>query len=366
MSAKQVAPDPSFEKELRKARISTAGWETDFSRHSVPFSEIFSGGVPRDGIPPIDNPDFVAVEEANQWLEAQEPVISIKINNEAKAYPLQILTRHEIVNDVLDGVPVAATFCPLCNSAIVFDRRLGGVVYDFGVSGMLRNSDLIMWDRQTQSWWQQLTGEAIVGKLTGSQLTLVSSAIVSWKDFSAANRHGLVLSRDTGFSRDYGINPYTGYDRPDNPPFLYRGDLDSRLLPKERIVAVTVNGENLAFPFKTLQRERVVNHNVGGQDLAVFFKPGTRSALDSQLIRESKDVGATGVFDTCVDGRKLTFRLDGENFVDGETGSVWSILGEASKGPLAGSKLSPVVHADPFWFAWRAFKPDTTVYQANT
>ncbi|MGB6850975.1 MAG: DUF3179 domain-containing (seleno)protein, partial [Thermoanaerobaculia bacterium] len=161
-----MEPDPDFGEELRQSRISTSGWKTDFSRHDLPFSEILSGGVPRDGIPPLDKPEFATVDEAGRWLEDQEPVISFEINGEAKAYPLQILTWHEIVNDVVGGVPVAVTFCPLCNSAIVFDRRLGGVLYDFGVSGNLRSSDLIMWDRQTHSWWQQLTGEAIVGELT--------------------------------------------------------------------------------------------------------------------------------------------------------------------------------------------------------
>lgn len=365
MPAEQVAPDPNFEKELKQARISTAGWETDFSRHSVPFSEIFSGGVPRDGIPPLDNPDFVTIEEADRWLEDQEPVVVYEMDGEARAYPLQILTYHEIVNDELAGVPVAATFCPLCNSAIVFDRRLDGVVYDFGVSGMLRNSDLIMWDRQTQSWWQQLTGEAIVGEMTGKKLTLLPSAIISWKEFSAANPDGLVLSRETGSSRNYGQNPYTGYDRADKPPFLYRGDLDDRLPPKERVVAVSVNGVDNALPFKTLQQERVVNYTAGSQDLAVFFKPGTRSALDAQFIGQSRDVGATGVFDASLDGRKLTFRHEDENIVDNETDSVWTILGEATEGPLSGSKLTPVVHADPFWFAWRAFRPNTTIYQGS-
>ncbi|MGB5882321.1 MAG: DUF3179 domain-containing protein, partial [Thermoanaerobaculia bacterium] len=297
------------------------------------------------------------------WLEDQEPVISFEINGEAKAYPLQILTWHEIVNDVVGGVPVAVTFCPLCNSAIVFDRRLGGVLYDFGVSGNLRSSDLIMWDRQTHSWWQQLTGEAIVGELTGCQLTLLPSAITSWEDFKASYPNGLVLSRDTGFSRDYGRNPYAGYDRTDNPPFLIQGNPDGRLLPKERIVSVTINDVAVAFPFTSVEQKRVVNYTVGGQDLAVFFKPGTRSALDRSVIAESKEVGATGVFDTSVDGRKLTFRHDGEDFVDFETGSVWTILGEAIEGPLTGSILTPIVHANPFWFSWAAFKPDTLIYK---
>ena len=146
-----VEPDPDFERALRNAGISARGWETDFSRHTVPYGEILSGGPPRDGIPPIDDPRFTTPEDASKWLGDQEPVIAFELNDDARAYPLQILTWHEIVNDVVGGVPVSATFCPLCNAAIVFDRRLDGVVYDFGTSGKLRKSDLIMWDRQTES-----------------------------------------------------------------------------------------------------------------------------------------------------------------------------------------------------------------------
>ena len=360
-----VAPDPNYEEDLQQAGISTRGWTTDFSLHSVPYSEIISGGPPRDGIPPIDDPKFTTFEDAAKWLGGQEPVIALELNGDARAYPLQILTWHEIVNDVVGGVPVAATFCPLCNSAIVFDRRLGGVVYDFGTSGKLRKSDLIMWDRQTESWWQQFTGEAIVGELTGKGLTFVPASIVSFNDFKEANPEGQVLSRDTGFTRDYGRNPYAGYDRADIPPFLFDGELDGRLLPKERVVAVTIGDGDAAFPFSLLENERVVNYTVNKQELVVFFKPGTLSALDRSSISDSRDVGATGVFDTHLDGRKLTFRADGDDFVDNETGSVWNILGQATQGPLAGSKLTPIVHANHFWFAWGAFKPDTKIYQGQ-
>ena len=360
-----VAPDPDFQEELARAGISTRGWETDFSRHSVPFDEIFSGGVPRDGIPPLDDPKFITPEQADQWLGDAEPVISFEINGDAKAYPLQILTWHEVVNDVVGGVPVVATFCPLCNSAIVFDRTLDGVVYDFGVSGKLRNSDLIMWDRQTESWWQQFTGEAIVGELTGQKLTFLPASIISWEDFKAANPDGQVLSRDTGFSRPYGQNPYVGYDRADSPPFLFQGELDGRLQPKERVAAVSIGDEDAAFPFSVLAEERVVHYTVGGQDLVVFFKPGTRSALDGLLIGDSDEVGATGVFDVKLEGQTLTFQADGDTFVDDETGSVWTILGEATEGPLAGKKLTPIVHANHFWFSWGAFKPDTRIYQGT-
>ena len=360
-----VASDPNFRDELKKARFSTRGWETDFSKHSVPFGEIFSGGVPRDGIPPIDDPKFIDFDEADQYLERLEPVISFEINGDVRAYPLQILTWHEIVNDVVGGVPVAVTFCPLCNSAIVFDRTLDGVVHRFGVSGNLRHSDLIMWDRDTESWWQQLSGEAIVGELTGKKLTFLAGPIISWEDFKGANPDGKVLSRDTGFRKDYGRNPYVGYDRIDNPPFLFRGDLDGRLLPKERVVTVTVGEVDAAFPFSILAQEKVVNYNVGGRDLAVFFKPGTRSALDDLLIGTSEEIGATGLFDADLDGRKLTFKADGDDFIDNETGSSWNILGEAIRGPSVGKKLTPIVHTNSFWFAVAAFKPDTSIYQGS-
>ena len=366
-----IEPDPDYKEALENSGFSTGGWDTDFSLHSVAYDEIISGGPPRDGIPPLDSPSFVSPDDADAWLANQEPVISFELNGEAKAYPLQILTWHEIVNDEVGGVPVIVTFCPLCNSAIVFDRRLDGVVLDFGTSGRLRNSDLIMWDRQTESWWQQLTGEAIIGKLTGHTLEFLPAPIVSWADFKAAHPAGQVLSQQTGFGRSYGRNPYAGYDEVGKPPFLFFGDLDGRLLPKERVVALTLSGMDVAIPFSALEKEGVVNYSAGDSDIAVFFKKGTTSALDLSSIRDSRDVGAAAVFDANLDGRKLTFAstdstgeaTDMDVFRDHETGSSWNILGQGTAGPLAGASLTPVVHANHFWFAWAAFKPDTLIYQ---
>ena len=358
----KILPDPDYEEKIRKAGILTRGWRTDFSLHSLPYDEITTV-VPRDGIEALDDPKFIAPHEAEVWLGDQEPVIAFELNGESKAYPLQILTWHEIANDVVGGVPVAVTFCPLCNSAIVIERTLNGVVYDFGVSGNLRNSDLIMYDRQTHTWWQQFTAEAIVGELVGNKLKVLPASIVSFADFRLANPEGLVLSRQTGFRRAYGSNPYAGYDRADNPPFLFDGESDGRLLPKDRVVAVTIGDEDAAFPYSILEDERVVNYTVADQDVVVFFKFGTASALDQISIANSKDVGSTGVFDPVVNGKKLTFSFDGDHIVDDETGSVWDQLGNAVKGPMAGTKLSRIVHADHFWFAWAAFKPDTKIYQ---
>ena len=361
-AAAPVRPDEAL-TDLELSALSQGVWKTDFRLHSVPYSEIISGGPPRDGIPPLDAPRFTTISDANEWVGGNEPVIAFEVNDDARAYPLQILTWHEIVNDVVSGVPVSVTFCPLCNSAIVFDRRLEGVVYDFGTSGKLRNSDLVMWDRQTESWWQQLTGEAIAGELTGKVLTALPAPIISWEDFKTAHPEGKVLSRDTGFPRRYGENPYVGYDEVDKPPFLYRGSPDGRLPPKERVAAVTIGEVDVAFPFSLLEAERVVNYSVNGQDLVVFFKPGTASALDRALIRDSRDAGATGVFDARLDEQKLSFREDGGRITDDETGSVWNILGEATAGPLEGKKLTPLVHANHFWFAWGAFRPDTIIYE---
>ena len=360
-----LEPDIHYQAELDGARFDRRVWDTDFSRHTVPFKDIFSGGVGRDGIPPIDAPRFWTIEEAEPVMNDIEPVVTFKINGEAKAYPLAILTWHEVVNDVVGGEPVTVTFCPLCNSALAFKRTLEGRVFDFGVSGNLRNSDLIMWDRQTQTWWQQFTGEAIIGELAGHKLPFIPASIISWVDFKEANPDSLVLSRNTGFDRPYGSNPYSGYDRVDRPPFLFEGDLDERLLPKERVAAIQIGDVSAAFPFRRLETERVVNYPVNGTDIVVFFKPGTVSALDRALIIDSDDVGATGMFDADLDGQKLTFSLKDDRFVDDQTGTSWNILGEALEGKMAGKSLTPIVHGNHFWFAWGAFNPDTLIYKGQ-
>ena len=356
-----VAPDPDYEAALEAARLRTSGWDTDFSLHTVEFSEIRTV-IPRDNIPAIDAPKFVSVDAAG-WLEDVEPVVALDIAGDARAYPLQILTWHEIVNDEVGGVPVAVTFCPLCNSAIAFDRRFDGAVLDFGVSGNLRNSDLIMYDRQTHSWWQQFTGEGIVGRYAGGQLEHLPSLLVSFADFRAAYPEGRALSRETGFARQYGRNPYVGYDTTKGNPFLFGGDIDDRLLPVERVIAVSVNGVDAAFPLGILQEEKVINYTVGGRDIVALFKFGAASALDAASIAGSRDVGSAAVFDANLNGRKLTFGVEGGRIVDAETGSVWSILGSALEGELAGESLTPLVHGNHFWFAWAAFKPNTLLYQ---
>jgi hypothetical protein len=193
------SPDRRVEERApQQLGFSTSGWKTDFARHSVPLREFISGGPGRDGIPPIDKPRFVSVAAAARFLDDGEPVLAVEIGGRARAYPQQILIWHEIVNDTLGGRPIAVSYCPLCNSSVVFDRRAAGRTLTFGTTGNLRNSDLVMWDRQTQSWWQQLTGEGVVGELTGTRLTVLESQTLSFADFRARHPEGEVLSRDTG------------------------------------------------------------------------------------------------------------------------------------------------------------------------
>jgi hypothetical protein len=345
-------------------RFSLQDWETNFCLHSVPYSEIFSGGPPRDGIPPIDAPKFESVESADNWLGAREPVILFQISEDIRAYPLQILTWHEIVNDAVGGIPVVITFCPLCNTALVFERPvLAGEVLTFGTSGNLRNSDLVMYDRQTESWWQQFSGEAIVGDLTGTQLTFLPASIISWADFKSQFPGGQVLSTDTGFRRNYGANPYVGYDDVNQSPFLFTGELDDRLRPMERVLGILLPDDSAAaYTFERLNNEQVINDTLGETPIVAFWKSGTTSALDTATIASGKDVGSTGVFLRTIRGETLTFvsNQDG-TFKDEQTNSVWNLSGRAVEGRLKGAQLTALAHHDTFWFAWAAFVPADTL-----
>lgn len=336
---------------------------TDLSKALVPLDEIVDGGPPPDGIPAIDRPAFVTPDEAARWLHAREPVLGVDIDGDARAYPLQILVWHEIVNDTVGGRPVAVTFCPLCNSGVVFDRRAAGRLLDFGTSGKLYRSDLVMYDRQTHSLWAQMEGRALVGTLSGTTLAVLPSNTVSWEAWRATHPRGKVLSRETGHRRRYGANPYEAYDQPDLRPFLFFQRPDPRLPPKERVVGVALEGAARAYPWTSLARRRVVQDALAGHPLVVFWQPGVLSALDHPEITRSRDVGGTGVYRPVVDGRVLTFVAAADGFRDRETGTTWNLLGHAVRGPLAGRRLTPVPHVDAFWFAWAAFHPRTSLHE---
>lgn len=295
------------------------GWKaewprTDFAKTSVQFDEIMGGGPPKDGIPSIDNPRFQPVDEA-RWLDGRSPVIGIEINGDARAYPLGILNRHEIANDRVGGVPVAVTFCPLCNASVVFRREIGGSETTFGTTGKLRNSDLVMYDRRTESWWQQFTGKAIVGELTGYELERIPARIESFDKFRQRHPNGRVLERPFSRHDAYETTPYPGYDGNSRPWGFYRGPMPKTVSPMARVVTVA----DRAWALKLVRDQGRVETEDG---LIITWSPGQASALDQPVIAESRDVGNVVVQRRTEDG------------------------------------LEDVPYGVDFAFAWKAFNPD--------
>ncbi len=294
---------------------------TDFSKTAVSFVEILSGGPPKDGIPAIDNPRFRSVSEVANIKET-EPVTGLEIDGDARAYPLRVLMWHEIVNDEVGGTPISVTFCPLCNASIVFDRRItvpdkGDILLDFGTTGKLRKSDLVMYDRQTESWWQQFTGEAIVGELLGAKLKRLPVRIESFAKFKSRFPAGKILIPSGDVDRPYGINPYEGYDGLSRP-FLYSGKMPEGIAPLARVVVV----ENKAWSLDFVRKAGVLKT---GDGLIISWEKGQNSALDAKVIGEGVDIG------------NITVQRD-----------------------QAGS-LIDVVYSVDFAFAFHAFNPDIVI-----
>ncbi len=266
---------------------------TDFSKHSVPFEGIKSGGPPKDGISAIDAPRFERLERGKSTgrsasLGDIEPVIALSIGGDARAYPLRVLIWHEIVNDTVGNTPVTVTYCPLCNAALVFERIVDSRVLDFGTTGKLRHSGLVMYDRQTESWWQQFTGEAIVGTMTGHRLRLIPSRLESFERFRQRVPQGQVLVPSNPNARNYGRNPYVGYDAAGQRPFLYDGTLPDGIEPMERVVAVeTTLGRHEAWALALLRRRGTIEN----ADLLIEWQPGQASALDKASLPAGRDVG---------------------------------------------------------------------------
>ena len=344
-----------------QAQLGRGNWRTDLSKKSISLSELVSGGPPKDGIPAIDDPKFVSPQEAAKWVSPNEPVLVIDYADEVRAYPLQILVWHELVNDQIGDLPLLISFCPLCNSAIAFDRRINGESYDFGVSGMLRNNCLVMFDRQTDSLWMQLTTEAIVGTLTGRRLKIVSSQGVPFEAFMKNFPDGKVLSKETGYSRPYGVSPYAGYESANGTLFPVGFKKPIPVAPKERLVTISIDGKTKAYPFPLLRRSKVITGRIQKKRFVIFFDPSAVTAMGAEQIAESRKVGAVGVFSPELDGKQLKFRHKRGKIVDKDTGSTWNLFGVAMEGPLAGRRLEPIEHGVYYAFSWLVFNPDTDV-----
>jgi hypothetical protein len=364
----QSAPDPDLlapalsleEREklsiFRDPNLGSS-WRTDFTKRTISLTE-FVRILPRDGIAPLDAPDFFIVSEAPEYARAREPVISLEISDEARAYPLAIMMQHEIVNDLVGGAPITVTFSPLCNTAIAFDRRVADQELTFGTSGTVRNSDLVVWDRQTETWWEQIPGEAVVGELTGYRLHFILAAIVAWESFATQHPDRLVVERP-GNPSTYDVSPYDGYDDVDTPPLLFEGETDGRLPATARVLTIESDDESVAYPFDLLQSELVLNDSVGSLKIVAMFDTDVFSGF--QAGSSERVAGATTVFNRNIGDQPLTFESEGGQFIDQQTGFTWNNSGQAVDGPLAGQRLSPVLHANHFWFAWAVFKPETVI-----
>lgn len=336
-------------------------------QHAVPLEEIhfdtFDGGtIPlsrirpeqierlRDAIPPIDRPVYQPAAAAT-WLGSTDLVLGyVTAAGDAYAYPLRILNYHEIVNDELAGIPVLVSYCPLCRSGIVYDRRLDGRALSFGNTSALYESDLVMFDRETGSYWWQVAGRAIVGTLTGRALAALPSTTATWQDWAALHPATRVLSRETGHARPYDRDPFVLLPAALNDgrfPFpVSDAARDARLPAGDVVLGVQLGAEARAYPLARLG-DAVVNDRVGGAPVVI-------------MTRAKERTGAA--FRAEIDGRALTFALRGGAVVDEGTSSRWDLAGRAVSGPLAGKRLEPVPSRTTFWFAYVAAFPGTTLY----
>ena len=276
-------------------------------KYIVDPDKISSGGPPMDGIPSIDNPKFVTVPEADKWIQDNELVLGIIYKNVTRVYPLQILVWHEIVNDVIADDPILITYCPLCGSGIAYERRIDGEEVEFGTSGKLYNSNLVMYDRKTNSYWTQIDGLAIVGELTGTELKPVSIDTVVWRDWKKAHPDSEVLSQNTGYSRPYGKDPYGNYYENSFVLFPVENE-DDRIHPKTVVFGIEVNGVFKAYQEDDLKEIKTIEDVVNGVNIKV----------------ERDDAGIVKITDL-------------------DTGNE-------------------IVKERDFWFAWYAFHPDTELY----
>lgn len=278
-------------------------------KYLVNPEKIRSGGPPKDGIPSIDDPKFVSLEEADEWIQDNELVLALIYKEEKRVYPLQILVWHEIVNDKIEDYPILITYCPLCGSGIAYERRINGEEVEFGTSGKLYNSNLVMYDRKTDTYWTQIDGIAIVGELTGMELKEISIDTVVWRDWKKEHPDSKVLSKETGHIRAYGVDPYGSYYEDSNLFFPVENE-DNRIHPKTVIFGIEVNEKFKAYKEEDLKKEKVIEDN--------FNDVNIKLELDN-----------AGIV-------KITNLDSGEE----------------------------IVKERDFWFAWYAFHPETSLYES--
>jgi hypothetical protein len=328
-------------------------------KHTVPLDKIVSGGPPQDGIPSIDNPKFQSVQEADEILEDSELVLGLNINGDIRAYPLQILVWHEIVNDVVGGKPVAITYCPLCFTNQVSSRTLNdGSIVEFGTSGKLYNSNLVMYDRKSNSLWSQALGEGIVGDYSGVKLERIPFDIAFWKEWKKLHPESKVLTRDTGTVRPYGADPYGDYYTNDLILFPVAND-DKRLGLKEIIIGLEDKNQYKAYKLQDIETVKVINDVIGDDKkiALVALEPFMVRVFDRVIDSDNNDEGNKNIV---VD---LFYNQTNNTLIDKVTNSELNFEGKFIKGQLHDKQLKRLPMDQGFWFEWVAFHPETEVYQ---
>ncbi len=332
-------PDPASLNNSKGVMTTSEG-----TKYTVNPDELVQGCPGRDCIPSIDDPGYVDAENAD-WLEGEDRIIGLEIGNESRAYPLNILSRHEIINDRVSGEPVAVTYCPLCRSGMTYSREVEGEVLEFGVSGKLYEANLVMYDRQTESYWSQISGRAIVGEKVPEKLELIFSSITTWDEWRNGHPETKVLSRDTGIypASAYSRSAYGGYRKSESVGFGVE-DVDDRLPAKKLVHGIKIGKTSKAYTEEILKQEEFIQDEVEGRTLLIFKNPGDGSVT----ALAKNDTG-------------LEFELTDEYIRDSE-GGRWSFEGDKQNGDASIERIIPQGF---YWFAWSKFNPETELYRSN-
>lgn len=353
-----------------KAQNSLVGlqqtWATNKGKTLVPLSE-FRAYIPRNGIPPLSRTSFLNQRQAVGKYEPKEPMLVIIANSIEKAYPMSVLMHHLVVNDRVGKVSVALTFCPVTGSVAVYDRSVSWEGFtdllNVGSAGMLRHGNTVLWDTKTESWWQQLSGEALTGQYAGAKLALVPFSILSYEQFFQYYPYGLVMNPDPAEEPLYGVNIYPEYDSPNrDKPFIVPYTPDPRLPAMEKVTRLTALQQTVLYPWSTVKSLGVINDAPNDVYVALFYESGVRSYQDQKLIKESKDGGTVLAYSAFVNNQRLTFRREGTQFVDNETGSVWDLSGKCLSGKLKGEQLKLLESGIHFAFAALAIYPQACIF----
>ena len=318
--------------------------ETNGIKHNIPLDKIKGGGPPKDGIPSIDNPVFANVPDS-QFMSDSDTVIGLEINGETKAYPIFILVWHEIINDKVGGIPVAVTYCPLCYTNQVFERLIDGQEVEFGTSGKLYNSNLLMYDRLTESYWSQALGIAVKGELTGYELNLIPFDVITWGDWKKLHPDTVVLTTDTGYIRSYATDPYGNYYT--EPRIMFPVEhSDDRMHPKEIIIGFNQDHIYKAYKQNDIELNIIINDSIGETPVMLI-------SLYSENSR---------AFERTINELVLNFEYVDGKILDLQTNSEWNYDGLSISGEYRGVQLKRMPIEPGFWFEWFAFHPQTLVY----